>query len=676
VNSATVAPWRTVLLVLLLGLVTAAAYLPVIRCDFVNYDDSDYVVANPHIQRGLNGQDLRWAFFSSHAANWHPLTWISHTIDWQLFGKAAAGHHAINVLFHILNTMLVFVLFRRLTGEEMASLILAAFFGLHPLHVESVAWISERKDVLSGLFFLLSVSQYAGYARAEGGWTRKRAYGLSLLFFGLGLMSKPMLVTLPFVLLLLDYWPLRRLEIGVSSAHLKIVLNRLLEKAPFFALTLLSMVITFLVQQKGGAVSSSLSLGARMANAVVSYARYLGKTFWPERLSVLYPHPGHWPAWQVIAAALMVAAISLVVLVLVRRRPWLAMGWFWFLGMLVPVSGLVQVGIQSMADRYMYLPLIGVALMVIWEAREWTAARTAKHPQTYVLLGITGVALIGCGLLTRRQVFYWRSSEALFGHAVRVTKDNYLAHNNLGFYLSEKGKISEAIENYRLALAIEPNYEDARNNLGHALAGQKKFEEAIQHYEWGLRIRPKHTELHNNLGNALAEIGRLDEAIAHYRFVLEQKPDHADGHNNLGIALAMKGQLEQAIPHFEAAIRLKPNNASAHSNLGNAFAAQRRFEEAAREYQECLRLKPDEPQARNNLGNVLTEQGRLEEAIEQYRQALALNRENPEAHYNLGTALLRKGNVAAARSHYTEALKLKPDYEQARQQLLRIGIVE
>ena len=378
-------------------------------------------------------------------------------------------------------------------------------------------------------------------------------YLLSLALFALGLMSKPMLVTLPFVLLLLDYWPLRRFELSTlnpqPSTPSPFIRRR---KLPFLALAAASSVITFIVQRKGGAVSTSLSLGARIANALVSYVRYIGKMFWPVDLSILYPHPGHWPAWQVIASAALLLAIFAAVLLLARRRPYLAVGWLWFCGTLVPVIGLVQVGIQSMADRYTYLPLIGLFIMLVWGIDELVPARPWRGQALAV-----GAALVlaACALLTERQIQFWRDSEALFRHAVQVTRDNYLAYNNLGFYLSGQGRTAEAMENYRLALKINPAYEDALNNLGYALAGQKKYSEAIPLYEAALRIRPNHAEVHNNLGNALSETGKIDEAIQHYLIVLKQKPDHADAHNNLGIALAMKGKLDEAIPHFQAAIR-------------------------------------------------------------------------------------------------------------------------
>ena len=749
-----------------LALAAFGVFSPALKNDFVNYDDPEYVTSNPHITGGLNWENVVWAFTTGHASNWHPLTWVSHMTDWQIFGDRAWGHHLTNLLLHVANTVLLFLLLRRMTGAHWRSALVAGLFALHPLHVESVAWISERKDLLSGFFFFLTLMAYGRYAEGDGEskWggsaasekplkglgpscdatsthinvgvnenrnvIRSRVFWfcLSLLLFALGLMSKPMLVTVPCVLLLLDVWPLKRLTflrsiwyelllllfaVGLICKLILIpiyyvpplvslpfvlllqehfLLRRLtlrnvfplVEKLPFVMLASASSVVTFIVQRKGGAVSASISLGARISNALVSYARYLGKTFWPFDLSVLYPHPGQWPAGAVLGAGLLLIALTIAAVVFARNggrkmdagvwpRPWLLVGWLWFVGMLVPAIGLIQVGIQSMADRYTYLPLIGIFIILAWETGEvfesWGSGVSGEAHAINAFSVSAIVILLACGIRTAHQTTYWRSSESLFRHATRVTTKNYLAYNNLGYYLSNRGKIEEAMENYRRALEINPDYEDARNNLGYALAGQKKYAEAIGQYQIALRIKPSHVEVHNNLGNALSEIGHVDEAIEHYRFVLAHQPDHADAHNNLGIALAMQGKLDEAIPHFEAAIRYKKDYASAHSNLGNAFAAQHKLDDAIREYQIALRLKPDDPQAHNNFGNVLAEQGKLADAIPEYEQALRLNADNPEAHFNLGMILMRQGQREQAITHYKEALRLKPDYADAQRQL-------
>ena len=701
------------LLCLLLAVVTFAVYLPALRNDFVNYDDADYVTANSHVQNGLTLENIKWAFTTGHASNWHPITWLSHMLDCQLFGQNAAMHHLVSLLFHIANTLLLFLLLNRLTATLWRSAMVAALFALHPLHVESVAWASERKDVLSAFFFFLTLLTYTGSRRGKEADFASRSksassprrllfYLLTLALFALGLMSKPMLVTVPFVLLLLDFWPLQRFQFKSAPPILHSTSNRsvgqlLLEKVPFLILSAASSIITFKVQQHGGAVSTSISFGARIANAVVSYGHYILDMFWPSRLSVLYPHPGTWPVWEIVASAVFLLMVTTAALFALRKHPYLPVGWFWFLGMLVPAIGLVQVGIQCRADRYTYLPLIGLFLMLVWAGAELityfskdfslppgeragvrgneTSANPSRSQYFDPVLAIGTVffPLAVCAFLTSCQIGYWRNSETLFRRAVQVTDKNYLAYNNLGYYLSNRGETAAAMENYRKSLQINPNYEDALNNLGYAYANQKKYPEAIAEYEKALRIRPNHPEVHNNLGNALADVGRIDDAIAHYSITLQQKPDHADAHNNLGVALSMKGRYAEAIDHFRAALRYKPSDASAHSNLGNAYAIQGIFALAIPEYEQAIRMNPKDSQAHNNLANCLSSQGKLEEAISQYSAALALKPNDPEIHFNLGMALARQGKRPEALAQYTEALRLKPDYAEAQTQLRALG---
>jgi tetratricopeptide (TPR) repeat protein len=741
--------WRVpLLLCLVLAVVTAVVYLPARSNEFVNYDDPDYVTSNRHVLTGLSWENVFWAFTTGHASNWHPLTWLSHMFDCQLFGDNAVAHHLVNIAFHIVNTVLLFLVLCAVTGALWRSAFVAALFALHPLHVESVAWISERKDVLSTLFFLLTLGAYLGYVNRRGG-TQDRGqvaareekdqrhltsspankgllrsspkkksatkrntvshevkaqrtekpvpvavynaplgsaalfYWLALLAFAFGLMSKPMLVTVPFVLLLLDFWPLGRLPLLLPANWRAVVGRLVLEKAPFLGLAVASSVITFIVQQKGGAVSFSLALGGRIANALVSYERYIEKMLWPAGLSVLYPHPGHWPLARVLAAKALLLGVSLLAVSRARKQPYLLFGWLWFLGMLVPVIGLIQVGVQSMADRYTYIPLIGLFIVVVWVVCGLVQNSEGRVP----LLVVTSLfTLSACAYLTDRQIRFWQSSETLFQHAVDVTDRNYLAYNNLGFAQWGKGKTAEAMTNYLKSLEIKPDYEDALNNVGYALAEQKKFAEAIPYYEAALRVRPNQAEVHNNLGNALSKLGRTQEAIAQYQTALQENPEHADAHNNLGIDLANQGKLDEAIEHFRAALKFKPKYPSAHGHLGNALALQHKLDEAIKEYRECLDLNPKDAQAHNNLGNALAEQGKLEEAVQNYRKALQLNSDNPEAYVNLGIVLGRLGNQAEAHynmglgfalqgkrdeaiAHFREALRLKPDYPEAARQL-------
>ena len=691
---------------LVLFVAVLVVFWPVRHFGFVNYDDPDYVSANPHVQGGLTWENLVWAFTTGHASNWHPLTWLSHMLDWQVFGSNPGPQHLVSAVIHAVNTALLFLVLRRMTQAHWRSALVAAWFGLHPLRAESVAWISERKDVLSALFFLGTIAAYCRYVKsrrlaqelamgqpglpqagsgstkasdskrsklpgpvAQGKARSKSApawlwYTLALFCFALGLLSKPMLVTAPFCLLLLDYWPLGRFRLELADG--KKAVAAVVEKMPFVVLAGGSSLVTFLVQRRGGAVSTSLSFSARLANALVSYVRYIGKTLWPENLSVLYPHPGHWPTWQVLGSGLLLTGIVVLVVYWARGHPYLPVGWFWFMGSLVPVIGLVQVGVQSMADRYTYIPSIGLFLLIVWGLGELVRER----PRAEAVFAAAAVAsTIACACVTTKQIAFWHDSVSLFQRAITVTSDNYLAYNNLGFDLSAQGKFEEAKADYAKSLAINPEYPDALNNMGFALAGEKQFAQAIPYYLAALKVSPNQPEIHNNLGNALSELGRLNEAIEQYRIVLGENPDHADAHNNLGIALAMQGKLQEAETQFQAAIRAKPNYASAHSNLGNALVALHQIPEAIQQYDESLRLNPNDPQAHNNLGNALVEQGRIDEAIDQYSRALRLNPANPEAEFNLAVALLRRNRKTKAAAHFQAALRLNPSNAEARRQL-------
>ncbi len=660
--------------------------------DFVNYDDPDYVSKNVWVQKGLTLESIKWAFTSGHASNWHPLTWLSHMLDWELFGDKPRGHHFTNVLLHSLNAGLLFLVLRAMTGFFWRAAFIAALFALHPLRVESVAWISERKDVLSMLFGLISVWFYTSYTRAKSLLNGRprfisssvSSYILALVFFALSLMSKPMLVTLPFLLLLLDFWPLNRIllpfrktavEVNESANTFRLSFA-ILEKVPFFLLIVGSSIVTFWVQKEGGAVSSALTLQARLANAAVSYCRYLHKMIWPEKLSVLYPHPGSWPTGTVVAATLFLLVISALAVWQIRRRPWFFVGWFWFLGTAVPVIGIVQVGIQSMADRYTYIPMIGVYIVLSWGACGLTAKMAAR--KTFLTMG-SALVLICCSFFTVRQIGVWRNSMSLFEHATAVTDKNYLAYNNLGFFLSEQArglrgearlrKIDEAIGKYQRSIEIKGNYEEALNNLGHALAEKGQHAQAVPYYRSALSIKPSLLVAHNNLGNALSEVGQTKEAIEHYKIVLAKEPENVDAHNNLGVALAMTGQFEEGMTHLQEAVKLNPKNASARSNLGNAFAMQRKLDLAAEQYRAALETNPEDARTHNNLANVFAELGNQDEAIKHYREALKLEPINPEANFNLALTLLRKGNGNEAKKHLEEALRLRPNYPEAQRQL-------
>ncbi|HEV7925868.1 MAG TPA: tetratricopeptide repeat protein [Verrucomicrobiae bacterium] len=650
--------WTTLVCVALAA-ATLVVFWGARQCQFVNYDDPAYITSNEAIRHGLTAQSVQWAFETGAASNWHPLTWLSHMADVDLYGMEPAGHHLTSVLLHAANGVLLFLILLRMTGALWRSAFVAAVFALHPLRVESVVWVSERKDVLSTFFWMLTVWAYVRYAREfkVRGSKFKVFYVLSLVFFACGLMSKPMLVTLPLVLLLLDYWPLERLAQGVAGL--------VKEKIPFFILAAASSVVTFLVQRHGGSVSSltGVPVGARLGNAFISYVRYVQKLFWPARLSPLYPHPGYWPWWEVAGAVLLLTAITVWVVRRAHAQPYLAVGWFWFVVILAPTIGLVQVGIQSMADRYSYVASVGLLIMLTWGAAEWIGSRR------WVLATAAALALGACAILTPRQAAFWRTSETLFTHAVDVTDNNYLAYNNLGFDLSNRGEMERAMVDFRRALEINSNYDEAHNNLGYALAALGRDQEATNEYIKALSLNSNLTEAHNNLGIALGHLGLSDAGMHEFQVALEENPRHAGAHNNLGVALAVRGRLDDAIAQFRLSIACQENYLSAHSDLGNALAMKGDLAGAIQEYEFCLSIDTKDAQVHNNLGNVLAQQGKLDEAVAQYRIALNLKAENPEAHFNLGCCLAKLGRQAEAKEQFTLALQQRPNYLQAQQQL-------
>lgn len=498
-------------------------------------------------------------------------------MDCQIYGMNAGRHHLTSLLFHIANTLLIFVVLKRMTRALWRSAFVAALFALHPLHVQSVAWVAERKDVLSTFFWLLTMWTYVRYVECP----RVSRYFLILLSFAFGLMSKPMLVTLPFVLLLLDYWPLDRVQMGRSTdvgmpqthkskttGDQKAIVFRLVwEKTPLFALSAASSVVTAFSQHSAGATWSwdVLPLKIRIANALFSYVRYVEKMIWPQGLAVLYPYPADvFATWKVAGAAFLLVCILVLSVRAARGYPYLAVGWLWYLGTLVPVIGLVQVGPQSMADRYTYVPLIGLFIIIGWGFDEVVARWRYRRIASGAFIGVLLLALIIC---SRMQVRYWRNSASLFQHAIDVTTNNYYAQHSLGKALARQGKLDEAIVHYSKALQIRPDYAEAYFCLGAALEEQRKFQEAISSYSKALQIRPNYAPAHNNLGILLGRKGNLEEAIGHFLKVLEARPDYAEAHNNLGITLARQGKLDEAIRHLSEAVRIKPDYAEASNNL-------------------------------------------------------------------------------------------------------------
>lgn len=604
-----------VLVCLCLTALTAFVYWPVVHYPFINYDDPVYVSENPHVATGLSLTNLTWAMRANDGANWHPVTWVSHLVDGQAFGLKPGWHHLTNLLLHLFNTLLLWFVLRRMTGSLWRSGLVAALFAVHPLHVESVAWLAERKDVLSGLFFMLTVLAYWKYTNSKNEQTEARRkqngeisritdhwslfYAVMLLTFALGLMSKPMLVTLPFVLLLLDFWPLRRLTHPLNKPTFE---KLLWEKVPLFALAAASSVITLLVQRGAGAVEGGLPLSVRLENAVVSYARYVLKTVWPVDLSVIYPHPVHWPAPVLLLSSLGVLAISALALIWWRRWPWLPVGWLWFLGMLVPVIGLVQVGSQSIADRYTYLPMIGLLLAAVWGGYSLASWRPlAATP----LFSLGAAAVLVCAGVARHQIAYWRSSETLFRHAIAVTTTNALAHNCLADALVHEGRLDEAIGEYRLSLRYWPQDAIGHNLLAGILAAKGRYDEAIPELQEALRWKPNDYASHNNLGIMLVQQGRLDEALEHFREAVRLQPGDPTLHNSLAAALLRKGQVDEAIAQYRQAVQIWPEFAKAHHGLGMALARKGLLDEGISHLQTAVRLQPNYEEAKKNLAIAL-----------------------------------------------------------------------
>lgn len=559
--------------------ITLVVYWQVENHGFLNYDDDMFVYNNPHVAEGITGPNLVWAFTSDHAAIWHPLTWISHMADVQLYGMDPRGHHLTNVFIHATTTILIFLFLVRLSGSIWRSAFVAALFALHPLHVESVAWVAERKDVLSAFFWFLTLLLYAEYVAKR----KPLLYWLSLCTFALGLMSKPMLVTLPAVMLLVDFWPLNRFSPDKDKhkpgqrrllERLSPLIPLVREKLPFIACSLLSAAATLYAQQNGGAMHSieSFPFGLRMENALIAYAAYLGKTLFPHSLAVFYPYPSAYPLWQVAGSLLVLLLVSVATIRARRQYPYLAMGWFWFLVTLVPVIGLVQVGWHSMADRYTYIPLTGLFIMAAWGVP--ALAKGLRYRQRVLAL-LAGGVIIASAATTWQQLGYWRDSVSLFSHALQVTSNNYMAHNNLGIAFGEKGDIDAEISEYREALAIAPNFAVGYFNLGTALGRKGDRDAAISMYRKTLALDQNNFEAHNNLGIALGEKGDIAAEISEYRAALAITPDSAQAHNNLGAALDKIGDLDGAIMEYRKALAIFPNLAVAQNSLELALERKR-----------------------------------------------------------------------------------------------------
>jgi tetratricopeptide (TPR) repeat protein len=596
---------RPAWIALALIVLSVVVYSPLAHFDFVKWDDPQYVTDNPTVLAGLTWHGVAWAFTTSHGPYWHPLTWLSHMLDVQLFGLDAGGHHLTNVAIHIATTLVLFALLRRPTGAVWRSVFVAALFAVHPLHVESVAWIAERKDVLSALFWMLTLGAYGWYA-ARPGISR---YVAVMLLFACALMAKPMVVTLPFALLLVDVWPLERAAIDRTAGWRRLVV----EKLPLVALASAIGVATVVVQRGQGALPGleTYPLGLRTANALISYVAYIGLMIWPVHLAALYPYPAAMPAsWAIAGAASILIGISAAAIRAVRRHPYFLVGWLWYLVTLAPVIGLIQSGEQAMADRFVYIPLVGLFAVVAWGIPDLLARlrpqsekrlRPPREKGVRPLFVAGAIVIAACAVTARAQVGYWADNLTLWQRVVDATAPNYRGQSNLAMALEDAGRVSDAIPHYAEALRINPRFVDAYDNLGLALASQGRTSEAIAVDTQVLRLKPTDADAHNNLGTILAEQGRSADAVAHFSEAVHLRPQFSEAHNNLANALAAQGKMNEAIGEYTEALRLRPDFADAHNGLGGALVAQGRIAEAVPHFEAAVRLDPNFDAARHNL---------------------------------------------------------------------------
>ena len=691
--------WRCHLISLALVLMTWIVYFQVRNFEFVYFDDDVYVFENQHVLSGLTWDNVRWSLThdaSTETASWHPLTWLSLMLDGQFYGKDAGGYHLTSVLFHTANVLLLFAVLRRMTGAVGKSAFVAALFAVHPMQVESVTWISERKDVLSTFFGLLSLWAYVRFARRPAA----RWYLIALTAFVLSLLSKQMLVTLPFLLLLLDWWPLRRIQwgppldestAGAADAFGRDFANeegepacpprswgRLLwEKSPFFVVTAVFCVVAMRAQQQGDALVTleQLSFGLRTSNAVVTYVIYIVMHVWPYHLACFYPYPESIPLLDVAGSAVLLMLITLVAITQARRRPYLLVGWLWYLGTLVPVIGLVKQGAQQMADRFMYVPSVGLFIAATWLV---AAVVPMGFLQRRALPCLATVILIAYTAIAWRQTSYWRDSITLFEHALTVTEKNDLIHNNLGVVWQIKDHLDKAIHHYQQAIKVEPLHVTAHVNLGKVLTMQERFNEAIEQYQTAVKIDPERLTAYNNLGSLLCEQGRWDEAVRCLRKAVTIDPQDGTARLNLGFALIGQGEFDEARRCFQEAARINPvltvtnqGLASYHVKIGETLAALGKFPQAIIQFRAALRRIPGYADARYDLALALLRSGEQDEAQKNYIRVLLVRPDFAEAHNELGELLLAKGERELAVEHFREAVRLKPELAVARENLKR-----
>jgi len=640
-----------ILITLFLITATLIVFGQVISHDFINYDDGSYVYNNSHVRKGWSVQGVKWAFTTRFHLHWHPLTWLSHMTDCMLFGINPGAHHLTNLLIHISNMLLLLFILNRVTGAFFQSALVAALFALHPLHVEPVAWIADRKDLLSTFFWLVTMWTYARYVKNPG----VKKYLLVFMSYILALMSKSMVITIPAMLLLMDYWPFGRFRIeepkikadqmrreSAGSRYLnKPSIRLVLEKMPFFFPMIAGAVLTFMAIGFKSFTFSKLTKiipgTNQIANALVSYAYYIYKMIWPFDLAIPYPKLGTQPLTHVAGAGTVLLGISILAYVRRRHNPYLLMGWLWYLVTLLPVIGLVKAGPHILADRYTYVPMIGLFIMIAWGVPD--IFKKARHGRQ-ILAVLAGVVILSCIAISWQMTRNWKNSETIFRHSVGVTKNNHVAHNNLGTTLLNQKKTKGAIYHFSRALEAKPQFAKAHNNMGLALARQRRLNKAIYHYTEAVRIKPNYAKAHYHLGNAFLKQGKYKEAAASYSRAVKIQPKMDTAHNNLGIVMSKLGNHQEAIRHYSRAIKINPRHYKAHNSLGSELMRQGRLDEAIYHFSRAIMVKPNYAKAYNNKGIALSKQGKLKEAKRYFSLALKIDPDYAEARRNLGRALL------------------------------------
>jgi tetratricopeptide (TPR) repeat protein len=684
----------------LLIVLTLITYWQVKNYAFINYDDDKYITENRHVITGLKLDNIKWAFQSTYASNWHPLAWLSLMVDAQLFGLNAGYYHLTNLFLHILNTLLLLLILYKMTGALGRSTLVAALFALHPLHIESVAWVTERKDVLSMFFMLLTLWAYIHYIQKPD----YKRYSLIFVAFALGLMTKPILVTLPFVLLLLDYWPLQRFSLR-NEKNIDSVLTTktaaalIYEKIPLFFLTGLSIALTIIAQRAEIEFMQSIPALLRVENALVAYCGYIFKMIWPVSLGVLYPHSAYIPLWKVSVSAILLATVSGIAIYTIKKMPYIAVGWFWYLGTMVPVIGIVQVGVQSMADRYTYIPLIGLFIILAW----FLSDALEKIPyKKYIIATVSAVIVLLLVTLSWSQLKYWKNSHELLTHTLEVTRDNYTMHCNLAVLLAGQGDSKAAEFHYLEALKINPDDKDTNINFGNLLVRQGRLDEAIERYINAIKSKPNFAKAYNNLGIAYVQRGDRQKAIEQFSTAVKINPSYLDAQNNLkmallqkqvkesastkqsadsedistfsgqmmvGTSLMKKGDLDGAIKHFQEALKIEPENINAHVSMGLALGYKRNFDGAISHFRTAIKINPRIPEIYNSLAVALAYTGKTDKAIAQLNKALEINPRFAKAHNSLGVMLAKSGKFDEGIDHLRKAIEIDPEYTEAKKNL-------